>query len=589
MFYHLLKFEKDNTIKPVKDPEEFLKSPLGEILTNKDFKLLRSDPSRADLIIYLASHADGLRKNTINKYILDRYRETSDPNDPFKQPGPDTKYIPLLTICLAPSQIEDRAFGIQFLDSSIWQRWIVKRAPDFETEFPLLLDEIKRYHIGKIYTSPVTREYCEFTTRIYKNSHLHEIGNAGHTNDVVPFPFFQEGKFRQRFKANQNVYTTNLKQLRWRILLVDDKAKVKSASINDTDPVNQKLALIEGLLADVFTIETGDPNPKRNNHTITGLPAQEKPFLQIQYAPDTSTALEMLKNAHFDVILLDYLLGRESAISEARQLGITLLSEILKPENKNQIKLGPDNRLWIFSVTSFSWAFIDHIREEGLSQYNPIWTFNRGADPVNTPNAFLFYFTEFLYSQFTEFKGTSTLKSIWETALKQFRKSEKEQNSRQFTRNWANKTLNQVLNYWSKGDSLNSLIFSETQAPKPSEKKPTGETWTNTLARVFKTKSSTECPQSIHAKTLDSGDSFFAKSFILSDTYKEIREDYDSGLYGYLTHFLFMLSFSDGYEWEEMKTNLDILSAKIKETEETKDGYDILRKRIESLQELYVK
>jgi hypothetical protein len=539
---------------------------LRKLLSENGLKACAADGAKTDLLIFLAF--DGVDNDFLIKHLLNPYRDTSERD---KATGTINHYsgdfIPILIICEKEEQTIKRNFGIQYWDSSIWQRWLVRGIPEeendkkYEKNLIEILGDIKNYWISGRYSSPVTKEFCEFSTRIYRNSYLLETGENGHANGVVPFPFFQEGKFKRDFLDELTKNHNYLSELEWRILLVDDKAddgktspdpatsaqpdpSPGSSPSNSVDErrqntVSNKLLLIKNLLEENFSVRIEEKNPS------TYIKRDGAPSLHIEYAENVAKALKKMEYAHFDIILLDYLLGQEPGQLETRELGIKLLEEIKNPEVRKKLKIGPNNRFWIFSVTSFSWAFIDHLREKGLSQFSVHWTFTRGADPINTPNAFLYYFVDFLISQFKVFKSDITLKSIWIKALDDL---SKDQN---FKRMWANTTLNAILSYWNQIESLREL------KPDKLNEKP----------------------------------SHLATSFLASNFYNdEVRQEYNSGLYGYLTHFLFMLSFSDGYEWEEMKTDLEMIMARIPAVKRpTVSGYRILQKRIEALQELYIK
>ena len=289
---------------------------------------------------------------------------------------------------------------------------------------------------------------------------------------------------------------------------------------------------------DLSEIES-NPTPQYYPNT------KNKPILVFDFAVNNEDALKKITEKNYDIILLDYLLAGPA---EERELGIDFLKKISNTENNSNYKKGPNDRYWIFSVTSFSWAFIDHMKEEGMSLNDNIWTFTRGADPINTPNAFLYYLTEFLHVQFSEFHFKKSIETIWRESLLQLKEGEP------FKRAWAHNTLSKLINSANKIEVLRNL------AGKMSGKQ--GDNSTNSL---------------------------FAQSYLTTSFHKgQANQEVESGLYGFLTNFLFILSFSDGNKWEELKTNLDIIERKVPQVSNSFCvGYNVLKTRIKTLKNQY--
>ncbi len=527
LFYEIIKINPDTEQIETLNPDEIAGSRLRRLLEKNNF-LPKSDANPAHLIIFLANHPRFSELKFLHAVIRD-YRASSTLNAHDETITHSTlNLLPILTICREiPS---NRKFGVQFWDSSIWQRWVSTNGDGSDnTQLDEVLSEIRLSYELHVYDQYVAMEFCEFSTRVYGDSYLMSLDENGHANHVVPFPFFQETKFKQWFRKR---YTDDLQyfnQLTWRLLLIDDKA-------------DEKLKIIKQITGTNYYVDLSeiDTTPTLQY----GLNTKNKPILVFDYATNNEDALKKIQEKNYDIILLDYLLAGPP---EKRELGIDFLKELSNNQNNTKYLKGPNDRFWIFSVTSFSWAFIDHMKEEGMSLSDNIWTFTRGADPINTPNAFLYYLTEFLHVQFSEFHFKRSIESIWREALLQLKRKET------FKRAWAHNTLSKLINSANKIEALRNLAGRFDQ------------------------------------KEFNPASSLFANSYLQTSFHKsEANKEIESGLYGYLTNFLFILSFSDGNKWEELKTNLEIIESKVPDLANSNCvGYSVLKNRINILKNQY--
>ncbi len=358
---------------------------------------------------------------------------------------------------------------------------------------------------------------------MYLNSFIANVDHGksvGHAGFITPYPFFEESVFYENFK-NTALFKNEGPQLKWRVLLIDDKP--------------ERLIHLQELFTSAAFGSKFDILDKEDQ-------AHNKPALFIKQVRDIEEVGEAVKNTHYDLILLDYLLDVKD---KGREFGTSLFPD------KNATKVergftfdkesftGPDKKLWIILTSCYSSAFMDGLRERGVSFQDSKWMINRGADPVNTPNAFLYSLCQFLELQLNTYFGTTNrLEEIWMKALENLGK--------EFSRGWANATLSAILNYTSKFEVLKEISEGE-------------------------------------------GKSLFAASYFQSKYYKDMTREHENGLYGYLTHLLFLLTAGDGSLWGEMKTDLDVIKRKvpISMSIHVKEGYDIIEKRIVSLKNQY--
>lgn len=530
---------------------------------------LGDDATDSELIIFLANTKEFWKLRVIYElFEKNRILATVSVNENISVKG-SISDVPILTLFSSDSfenEKEKRNFGMKYWDSSIWQRWVdvgpLKNRTQadeiaYRERLRSALMQIQwnmnfSWHDEKdatkktqnIYKSDIAaKEFSEFSSRLYKNSFVANLNQfetstasdirlttpeiiGGHAGEVTPFPFFEETEFRKNF-LNHNLATgTSLNDLKWRILLIDDK----------TERLEQIKALFK-------SPEFGSKFQILENEEDS----HDKPALFFHHVKKFADVEHALTKSHYDIILLDYLLDQQTddqnKDKRSRNFSLDLFpnkhskQDVKAVLENEEIKRGPTNKLWFFLTSCYSSAFLDGLRERGISMNEENWIINRGADPVNTPCAFMYTFTRFLEFQINTFTGGGKQSSeIWESSLKDLKK---------FSRDWANRTLSKILNYANNIESLRAL----------SEHK--------------------------------SGRSLFAFSFLQSEWYKkQIASKHESGWYGYLTHLLFMLTSGDGNRWEEIKTDLDFIRQQ-DDFSDVEAGYAAIQERIETLRNLY--
>lgn len=510
--------------------------------SNLTFNVLSKPDGTEELIIFIANNFFFYKTYYIDK-ILEPHRKISKFNrekETISSIG-EFKLIPILTLFSSEvfRKCDNRKihYGLQYLDSSIWQRWIDVEEVDFRDSLNTKYTKTLKERLNdlfyefeqnrELYIDHGSKEYCEFQTRLYRNSYLADFStnNQGHAKYVTPFPFAKEGEFRQKIhELTQKIrLVLSSQKLKFRILFVDDNGNPDNRYSQQEQL--KRIEIIKKIL---------------NNELLSDWFEYD-----IEQAFTIDIAKGLLQRKNFDFIFLDYLLGKHPNNASERMKGIELLNE-LESNTTIKYKRGVLNKHWILLSSSYPQAFLDDIKQSGLSLYTDYWVIERAGSPLYTPNAFLYSLVSMIESQLNEIKPETSITKIWENALNKLANGNK-----QFSRAWANNVLTNILNYWRKIESLNEI--------KGDEEKDDG--------------------------------SLFAESYLNSQIYIDIKKEYDNGLYGYVTHLLFMLSFSDGYEWEEMKTNLERIKVLVPEFQASKEdkptGYEILNKRILKLKETF--
>ncbi len=291
---------------------------------------------------------------------------------------------------------------IKYLDSSIWNRYVYLLAPPskLKTQLETILSSMIQYHKNCIYRTDAARAMLEFQTRMLMNSFIPPFGNHGHDVAVTPFKFHSETWMQQQalrvlkfFQEKQGCEEPLKDVLAWKFLIVDDHA---DKPISSTDKVCKitKRKVIEDLLSE-FELLGKD---------VTGAGATIE---VTQKETDViEEGLDLMRQKAYDVILLDYLLGKKSGNSplDEREYGYELLFSLEKTtlQDQKKIRRGALLRYWIVPISSFPHAFTDMLTQLGLSPLRPLWHIAPGSDPVTTPYLFMFNLMEFLQNQVTE-------------------------------------------------------------------------------------------------------------------------------------------------------------------------------------------
>lgn len=308
----------------------------------------------------------------------------------------------------------------RFLDSSIWHRYVPlmpyeNMNPEgndgFINRFEEVLEDIKFYYEYGFYYSAVSYEFLEFQTRLLLNSYVAYIGKGAHSKAIYPFMFHSEtemkNKTRHIIKENRLI-----DEVEWNLLLVDDYAEESLTDIdNEYQRTKNKKDILEELIGRMIKEKEQDDVEFDNIFKIS-LPSETTKKSNSKSNDIISNTLEALKERMYDVILLDYLLEEKKSSDYSgkygnRYYGDELLEKFIRFEEnpeKNDIRYikgamknrGPMGRFWIFPISAFSDAMLNSIRERGISHFSDVWHLSSGADPINTPNLFVYKFFTFL-------------------------------------------------------------------------------------------------------------------------------------------------------------------------------------------------
>lgn len=245
----------------------------------------------------------------------------------------------------------------------------------------------------QLYKLDVAQEFFDLQTRLYKNSYL-----SGSHNNISPILFHDEESFEELYLEKRKKILElirNIDNPTLNILVIDDFAnkKLKPKQKKHSDPKDtetedetltkiqilnnlEKSSELEKLTFEIFPKEDGDIQ----NFSADGI---------IDYINKTLT-----DGKKPDIILLDYNLGDKDKGSKIFIELIKRIEEDNKADTRKLKHRGPFDKLWIFPITAFSNAFIDEIRAAGLGFIDEKYKLSRGADFINTPNLFKYYFSK---------------------------------------------------------------------------------------------------------------------------------------------------------------------------------------------------
>lgn len=307
----------------------------------------------------------------------------------------------------------------KFLDSSIWFRYIaIKPSPldeerneneviknpvsasgetPFFERFEELLEEVCKYWVDGLYSTNAGLATLELQLRLLQHSRISDkIGEGGHAEAVTPFKFHSES-FLQIQALNEIEFFTKDRggdnkdndisirsECRLRILIVDDQGKALSTVRGEK--VIGKKDLILKPLCDVFT------NLQIKEDVVFPDLDQEKESGVIEFC------LKRLEKNSFDLIFLDYLLGKRKNHPSIREYGHEFLLNLLndsRAKNSNY-RRSFQGKFWIFSISSFPFALPDKLHQLGISHLQNLWHLSYGGDPVTTPHLYKYYLLRFI-------------------------------------------------------------------------------------------------------------------------------------------------------------------------------------------------
>lgn len=288
------------------------------------------------------------------------------------------------------------------IDSGIWN-YLATNTDEFKAD----VKEIVSNWGAGYYNLVVAREYAELNSRLSRNSYLYtykadggENGDKGHGANVVPFVFHSEHLIRKwieddfvKIPEGETLSVIGqIKNQKWRILLVDDKAKEKMSNVpidpepggvNDL-PWNCKLAIIERNIYRVF----GEGNIGHRSFVESG---KCDCNILIEYAQTLDEAKMALKEKKYDLIFLDYLLDKTT---DKQNYGYSLLNDLYREREEKgefkEFKLGPAGRFFFMFISAYSTAVYERTRAEAINLSEDYWHISLGACPTNTPQLFLY-------------------------------------------------------------------------------------------------------------------------------------------------------------------------------------------------------
>lgn len=331
-------------------------------------------------------------KNLFKEIILEKVIDIDDSDSVI--PKEEKENIPLLLICKRMDDTQN------FYRSSIWTRSVA--LDDFKNglkyQIKDRINEATEYLTSKetrgfeftnekdslatesLYSLSVAKEFFEFQTRLQKNAYL-----TGSHNDILPIILHNEDYFKSEFEKKAEEIKTILNKAgfgdgnkaKFKALLIDDfadkslrKNKEKASTINKYQILK---SLSEGFKTINFKIEKHCSNFDLDDVKCT-------------------------INTHKpDIILLDYSFGQGNKKGSEIFKDLAYLIEKDNTKNREDRELrhrGPFDKLWVFPITAFSNAFIDEIRTKGLGFIDERYNLSRGADFINTPYLFKYYFAK---------------------------------------------------------------------------------------------------------------------------------------------------------------------------------------------------
>jgi len=307
----------------------------------------------------------------------------------------------------------------------------------------------------------VALEFVELNARLLSNSRIEKFG--GHADHIQPFVFHSEAEMRRKYfekgENEKDSMLTKLKsyKLKWRILLVDDHVEENyPLSPFDTKEVeNHKHLIKQNIVSNLLEKDAWKVcAPKTDDH----MRYSDNFDIKIVSVKTVDIAIKKLEKETYDIVLLDFLLGyNDKDGKRKREFGHELLHKI--EHNKNlSAKKNPLNYYWILIMSAFPQAFLDKLREQGLSHHSNHWHLARGADPINTPELFKYSLYHMMDLQINEVYFTKN--EIAEHFKNQFVSAEKDD-----IREWAKSYYQIFISKFGKIHILkndHSSLFSKT-------------------------------------------------------------------------------------------------------------------------------
>lgn len=310
------------------------------------------------------------------------------------------------------------------VDSSIWNYHVsifdveilrednknIKRAPvklKFKESFIEALDSIRKNYNRHLYQLHVAREFADLNARMSAESYL----TGAHAKGVSPFVFHSEAVVKQmikdEFENELECRKDLIKNKKWRLLLVDDKAVEEMGYDGERRNAengglrwNCKLNIILQTLRHYFKVEEDDEminyRPCEEDSDCKGGKRRrvnlDKCQILIEYAQTLEAAEEAMRNRTYDIVLLDYLLDSDK--NHVQNYGFSLLNNIYNDKDEKdklrKFKAGPSERFFFMFISAYTTAVYERLRAETLNLSEDFWHVSLGACPTNTPQLFLY-------------------------------------------------------------------------------------------------------------------------------------------------------------------------------------------------------
>lgn len=434
-------FEEDNTLKAIPSSEV-------AIMQDTPFFVRVVIHSAKDLSSGQASHLSKVSTFAQDFLINDELEKAKiEKND-----DTEAQCLPLINVTLTDKYIDslydeeydptkfpsELSRSYQIMDSSIWNYIIPLAYGEYggKDRFLEIIDTIYQNYQRGLYNLAVSKEYADLNARLACASFL----SGAHATGVSPFIFHSESAIDKMIKneldgprtiktqKRDSITTTQrIKGQKWRILLIDDKAKeelVKSPtnttaySKDKSLPWNCKLTIIMNVLSDFigndekfpllyreFNENKTDVIKRYKGEKITD---ESNSGILIEYVQSAKNAHQALKKNKYDIILLDYLLDFEK---DTFHYGYELLDAIFKEINDKtddggnvnfdniSYQIGPHERLFFIFISAYSTAVYERLLAEGLNRSEKYWHIAVGACPTNTPKLFLYNLLKLMEKQ----------------------------------------------------------------------------------------------------------------------------------------------------------------------------------------------
>lgn len=304
---------------------------------------------------------------------------------------------------------------IRELDNNIWGFYIqIISIEEFYLTIRQVFKKILRNHELQLYHTTVADEYLD----IFKKTVAINSLSKGHANQVIPYIYASESDKEE--KANELItelseslpLDNKSNRLTVKVLMLDDFAhinlrtnkkgfkfiedkKIGPQILKSTNEMGKSKILIK--LWESFCAQTKPNLPiDLNIYTCDS----------VDFWAENNSAENDAKDLYFDIILLDYNFNstkngidfiRNLKSDEQKNQNIIRTKKITtssnkEPQNEYYKLFGPFQQCYIMPISSFSNAFGDDMRNNGIEFTDRNYRLFHGADLVTTPYAFLFCF-----------------------------------------------------------------------------------------------------------------------------------------------------------------------------------------------------